>query len=85
VLFGALIAALLLAALRVDLIRIRYGVGEAVREQKALLEQRRKLTAQRRSLRDPQRLAPLAQRLGFTRPERVIDLPPRAGVAARNP
>jgi hypothetical protein len=68
-------AALALAALRVDLIRVRYGLGQAMREEKALLEQGRALRARVGSLRDPIRLARLAPRYGLARPTRVLDLP----------
>jgi len=75
-LVGALIAALCLAALRVDLIRQRYDLAEAMNTEKQLLEQKRLLTAQGRRLRDPARLARLAAERGFVRPERLIDLEP---------
>jgi hypothetical protein len=71
---GMLLAALALAALRVDLIRLRYGQGEAMREEKELLEQDRKLRARVGSLRDPIRLARLAPSHGLARPARVLDL-----------
>ncbi len=73
-LVGALMAALCLAALRIDLIRQGYALAAAVREERELLEERRLLTARVRSLRDPARLARLASRLNFERPERVIEL-----------
>ena len=73
-LVGALIAALCLAALRVDLIRQRYDLAEAMNTEKQLLEQKRLLTAQGRRLRDPARLARLAAERGFVRPERLIDI-----------
>ena len=75
-LVGALMAALCLAALRIDLIRQGYALAAAMREEKELLEERRLLTAQVRSLRDPARLARLASRLDFERPERVIEISP---------
>jgi hypothetical protein len=71
---GVLLAALALAALRVDLIRLRYGLGEAMQEEKQLLEQDRALRAEVGSLRDPNRLASLAPRYGLIRPARVLDL-----------
>lgn len=71
---GVVLAALALAALRIDLIRVRYGLAEAVSEQKALLEERRTLVARVRTLRDPARLARLARERGFVQPERVIEL-----------
>ena len=72
---GVVLAALALAALRVDLIRVRYGLGQAMQEEKQLLEQERGLRARLGSLRDPIRLAQLAPRYGLARPARVIDLP----------
>ena len=71
---GALIAALCLAALRVDLIRQRYDLAEAMKTEKQLLEQKRLLTAQSRRLRNPARLARLAAERGFVRPARLIDI-----------
>jgi hypothetical protein len=71
---GALIAGLCLAALRVELIRQRYDLAEAMKTEKQLLEQKRLLTAQERRLRDPARLARLAAERGFVRPERLIDI-----------
>ena len=76
VLVGALMAALCLAALRIDLIRQGYALAAAMREEKELLEERRLLTARVRSLRDPARLARLASRLDFERPGRVIEIGP---------
>ena len=72
---GVVFAGLALAALRVELIRVRYGLGQAMREEKALLEQGRALRARVGSLRDPIRLARLAPRYGLARPVRVFDLP----------
>jgi hypothetical protein len=72
---GCLIAGLGIAWLRVDLIRVRYGLAEALREEKVLLEQQREARARVRALRDPARLAEAAERYGLTRPERIIDLP----------
>jgi hypothetical protein len=83
-LVGALMAALCLAALRIDLIRQGYALAAAMREEKELLEERRLLTARVRSLRDPARLARLANRLDFERPERVIEIsPPEASAEPR--
>ena len=73
-LVGTLMAALCLAALRIDLIRQGYALAAAMREEKELLEEHHLLTARVRSLRDPARLAQLARRLDFERPERVIEL-----------
>ncbi len=71
---AGILVALSVAALRIDILRMRYGLGEALETEKALMEQRRELTAQVRSLRDPARLAHLAIESGLGRPERVIDL-----------
>jgi hypothetical protein len=84
-LVGALIAALCLAALRVDLIRQRYDLAEAMNTEKQLLEQKRLLTAQGRRLRDPARLARLAAERGFVRPERLIDIKPLDVAAGPRP
>lgn len=73
-LVGALIGGLCLAALRVDLIRQRYDLAEAMKTEKELLDRKRMLTAAVRRLRDPARLARIAEERGFVRPERVIDL-----------
>ncbi len=72
---GALLAALGLAALRNDMIRQRYALAEAIREEKALQVEQRELTVAVRELRDPSRLAAHARRLGLRRPERLLDLP----------
>ena len=71
---GVLLAALAIAALRVDLIRVRYGLGQAMQQEKELLEQERALRARVGSLRDPIRLARLAPRHGLARPIRVLEL-----------
>jgi hypothetical protein len=75
-------AALAVAALRVDLIRVRYGLADAVSREKALLEERREAQARLGSLRDPARLANLADEYGLARPERIIELPLLPAVAA---
>jgi len=77
-----LVAALALAALRIDLIRVRYGLADALSQEKALLEQRREALAQLRTLRDPARLARVARDYGLRRPARIIELPLLPAVAA---
>ena len=72
---GCLLAGLAVAALRVDLIRVRYGLADAVHEEKALLEKKRQALARVLTLRDPLRLARLAADRGLARPERIVDLP----------
>jgi hypothetical protein len=74
-LLAGLLAGLSLAALRMDLFRIRYQLADLGRVEKTLREEKNRLTVEMRQLRDPARLAARAEELGFTRPERVIDLP----------
>jgi hypothetical protein len=71
---GFLLAGLAVTALRIDLIRVRYGLADAVREETALKEEKRQALADRRKLRDPFRLAHLAADRGLARPERIVDL-----------
>ena len=75
VVLAGLVLALGVAALRVDLIRMRYALADGLATEQRLLEEQRQLTVQMRSLRDPKDLARQARALGFVRPERVIDLP----------
>jgi len=70
----AFACALALAALRIDILRLRYALGEAIRQEKALIQEQRQQTAALEGLRNPSRLVEVAQRLGFAPPERVIDL-----------
>jgi hypothetical protein len=76
---GFLLVGLALAALRVDLIRVGYGLADAVREETALKEEKRRALAHVRRLRDPGRLARLAADRGLSRPERIVDLPAASG------
>jgi len=71
----ALLLALALSALRIDLIRMRYALAHALASEQALLEQQRVLIVELRTLRDPSGLASRARELGFVHPERVIHLP----------
>ena len=77
-----LVTALGIAALRVDLIRVRYGLADALRAEKALLEERREALAQSRALRAPSRLAAAATERWLVRPDRIIALPERPAVSA---
>jgi len=79
----AFACALALAALRIDILRVRYALGEAIREEKALVQQQRQHTAALEGLRHPSRLVGLAQKSGFAPPERVIDLRPAKDATAR--
>lgn len=71
---GAVCAALLLVALRMDSIRLRYELADAVRVEQELLDQQRRLTVQVRHLRDPRRLEALARELGMGPAGCMIDL-----------
>ncbi len=82
-LLALLLAALSLAALRIDLIRVRYGLAEAVSREKQLLEERRTMRARLGTLRDPTRLARLAANLKLARPERVVELTAGSGEGAQ--
>ena len=75
ILCTALLCALGLVALRTDILRTRYALGELVREEQTLLQQHSQLSARLESLRDPTRLAELAEKRGFER-VRVIELRP---------
>ncbi len=70
----AFACALALAALRIDILRVRYALGEAIREEKTLVQRQRHETASLEELRNPLRLVELAQKRGFAPPEHVIDL-----------
>ena len=77
---GALAAALMVASLRVSILRLRYQLSAAVTEETELLARQREITVELRELRDPNRLRELATKQGFARPERVIQLSvPAAG------
>ena len=71
---GALAAALMVASLRVSILRLRYQLSATVTEETELLAQQREITVELRELRDPTRLRELAMKQGFVRPERVIQL-----------
>ncbi len=71
---AGVLVALSVVALRIDILRMRYGLGEALETEKALIHETRELTAQVRRLRDPARLARLAIESGLGSHERVIDL-----------
>ena len=76
---AAVLTGLAVVALRSDLILMRYGLTEAMKEERELLEERRELTARVRALRDPARLSHLAEERGFIRPERVLKVAPPGG------
>ena len=70
----AFACALGLAALRIDILRVRYALGEAIAEEKALVQQQRQQIAALEGLRHPSRLVDLAHERGFAPPEHMIDL-----------
>ena len=74
-LVAAVIVALGMAALRIDLIRARYETGKGNTEEQQLNHEIARLTARMRELRDPVELGELAEGLGFIAPELLIDLP----------
>jgi hypothetical protein len=78
---GSLLAALPLAGLRVQLTTLQYQLGEALRTERSLDEERRALRVELQRLRNPKRLTEIAAREGFVRPSHVIALPPAEGSA----
>ena len=83
---GTLAAALMVASLRVSILRLRYQLSAAVTEETELLASQREITVELRELRDPTRLRELATEQGFARPERVIQLSvPATGVIEAAP
>jgi len=76
----ALITALGIEALRIDLIRIRYAMASVVKRESDLLEEQRELIVRRRQLRDPVGLAVAARARGFRPPHQIIVLrDPKSG------
>ena len=70
------IVALVIANLRVQLIGQGYKRASAVTRHQELEEEQRNLAARVRELRDPARLASLAKKMGFIRPEHAFALAP---------
>ena len=70
-----IVAALGVAALRIDLIRTRYAIAATLDQEQALMEEQRALTLRKRELRDPVALAIRARELGFKAPAHVFSLP----------
>jgi hypothetical protein len=71
---AAVVGAMFLAVLRMDVIRMRFALAQAFKEELRLEEVKRERTVRMRQLRDPAVLARNAERLGFRRAERLIDL-----------
>lgn len=69
------VAALLLTSLRLAILRARYQLGEATRQEEALLQRDRSATVELQRLRDPSRLRRLAEERGFVPAQHIIVLP----------
>gem|GEM_PF-4795526 len=88
---GCVLAALLLAALRLSILRTRYRLAELAAEEAQLLEAERDTAVAWRELRDPVRLRELARKRGFGPPRDRIELATadrgrdRAGLQRRDP
>lgn len=76
---GCVVAALLLTALRLAILRTRYELGEATKQEEALLQRNRSATVELQRLRDPGRLRRLAQERGFGPPQHIVVLPGSGG------
>ncbi len=74
VVVAAVIGAMFLAVLRMDVIRMRFTLAGSFEEELRLKELKRELIVDMRQLRDPAVLARRARELGFRRAERLIDL-----------
>lgn len=81
----ALLVALGVAALRIDLIRTRYALATVMAEENALIEEQRELIVRKRQLRDPVELAVQARERGFRPPAQVFRLPDPLGAGAALP
>ena len=69
------LAALAVAAVRIDLLRTRYAVSAAMDQENELIDEQRQLIVRRRQLRDPIELAVQARARGFRPPAHVVALP----------
>lgn len=71
----AVLVALGVAAVRIDLLRTRYAVAAAMERENELIEEQRQLIVRRRQLRDPVELAVKARERGFRPPAHVVSIP----------
>ncbi len=71
---GLIGGALLLVVLRVDIIRMRYQLAQALETEAELRGQIRESVVAERRLRHPARLAEIASELGFDRPSVVVEI-----------
>ena len=77
--FVVLVLSLLcLAALRISILRNGYALGAALQRETELRERERSAAVAVRVERDPHKLRELAERGGFARPGRVIEIPAEA-------
>ena len=74
VVVAALVGALFLTSLRMDVIRMRFAVAESFEQELHFEELKRRLIVRMRELRDPATLSRRARELGFRRAEHQIDL-----------
>jgi hypothetical protein len=81
----ALISALGVAALRIDLIRTRYAVAASMEAENTLIEEQRALIARKRKFRDPTALAVEARARGFRPPAHVFSVPDPSAVSGELP
>lgn len=72
---AVVMAALLLVGLRVEILRLRYASAEAVTREQRLRDEKRTITVSLLRLREPKLLSRRAAKLGFAKPDRVVDLP----------
>ena len=72
---AVLIAAFALTSLRTEVLKLKYELTHLLEREQELRASQGELTVQMRTLREPRQLAQRAAKLGFERPERVIDLP----------
>lgn len=70
---AAVLGALLLVGLRMDVVRMSYASADSVALERALLDEKRDITVSLLRLRDPKLLGERAAELGFVKAERVIN------------
>jgi hypothetical protein len=80
---AVVLASLLLAVLRMNIVRLRYAVAEGVTVEQGLLAEKRDMTVDLLRLREPKLLSVQAAALGFAAPERVINF--HAPTEAKSP
>lgn len=76
---GVVCAALLLSALRADIVRTRYALAKALSVEEGLRPQENRLKLRLGQLRSPHRLHRLARELGLSRPAELQPLPATPG------